>query len=49
MVTKEIFSRSMSRMVSAGFGTSVSVVGSGRQLRLSALPCLELDRCTIEY
>ena len=36
MVTKEAFSCSMSRMVSAGFGTSVSVVGSGRRLRPSA-------------
>ena len=49
VVTKEAFNRSMSRMVSAGFGTSVSVVGSGRWLRLSALPCLEPGQCTIEY
>ena len=49
VVTKEAFSRFMSRIVSAGCGTSLSMVGSGRRLRASALPCLEPGRCTIEY
>ena len=48
-VTSEASSLSMSKMVSAGCGTSWGVVGSGSLLSPSALPCSLPGRYTIEY